>query len=71
MNIQACLNNTSNWRGRAQQIIALQQKVDSLSIFSLDSVHLVAVDEFISCSITTLPLPPFTQSPRTTRADKG
>ena len=27
VNIQSCLNNPSSWRGRAQQIIALQQKV--------------------------------------------
>ncbi|CAL1528593.1 unnamed protein product [Lymnaea stagnalis] len=30
VNIQSLLNETSNWRGRAQQIIALQQKVDEL-----------------------------------------
>ncbi len=27
VNIQAILNGTSNWRGRQQQIIALQEKV--------------------------------------------
>ncbi|KAH9519253.1 Coiled-coil domain-containing protein 13 [Bulinus truncatus] len=30
INIQSLLNESSNWRGRAQQIIALQQKVDEL-----------------------------------------
>ncbi len=28
VNIQAILNGTSNWRGRQQQIIALQEKVE-------------------------------------------
>ncbi|XP_005095112.1 coiled-coil domain-containing protein 13 [Aplysia californica] len=32
VNIQSLLNETSNWRGRAQQIIALQQKVDELKV---------------------------------------
>ncbi|KAK3731392.1 hypothetical protein RRG08_028396 [Elysia crispata] len=36
VNIQSLLNETSNWRGRAQQIIALQQKVDELKV-QLDS----------------------------------
>ena len=30
VNIQAILNGTSNWRGRQQQIIALQEKVIDL-----------------------------------------
>ncbi|KAI8767448.1 coiled-coil domain-containing protein 13 [Biomphalaria glabrata] len=30
VNFQSLLNETSSWRGRAQQIIALQQKVDEL-----------------------------------------
>lgn len=32
VNIQSLLNETTNWRGRAQQIIALQQKVDELKV---------------------------------------
>ncbi|RUS82327.1 hypothetical protein EGW08_009917 [Elysia chlorotica] len=36
VNIQSLLNETSNWRGRAQQIIGLQQKVDELKV-QLDS----------------------------------
>ncbi|GFO30348.1 coiled-coil domain-containing protein 13 [Plakobranchus ocellatus] len=32
VNMQSLLNETSNWRGRAQQIIALQQKVDELKV---------------------------------------
>ena len=34
MSIQACLNSTSGWRGRAQTIIQLQQKVSFLCIMS-------------------------------------
>ncbi|GFR94755.1 coiled-coil domain-containing protein 13 [Elysia marginata] len=42
VNIQSLLNETSNWRGRAQQIIALQQKVDELKV-QLDSSEVGSV----------------------------
>ena len=39
VNIQSCLNNTSNWRGRAQQIIGLQLKV---GLYTCNSDHVIS-----------------------------
>ncbi len=36
VNIQAILNGTSNWRGRQQQIIALQEKVFIIILFLVE-----------------------------------